>query len=77
VRGKVVKVNEMILGVNWIHLQDGSGSADARTNDLTITTEESAKVGDVITATGVLAVDKDFGAGYKYGAIIENAKLAR
>ncbi len=77
VRGKVVKVNAQILGRNWVHLQDGSGSAGDGTNDLTITTGESVKVGDVITVTGVLAIDKDFGAGYKYGAIVEEVKLVK
>ncbi len=77
VRGTVVKVNEQIMGLNWVHLQDGSGSADARTNDLTITSGEVAKVGSVITVTGVLAVDKDFGAGYTYRAILENATLVK
>lgn len=77
VRGKVVKVNEQILGRNWIHVQDGSGSADGRTNDLTITTGETVKVGDLITVTGVLAVGKDFGSGYVYDAILENAKVTR
>lgn len=77
VRGKVVKVNNQILGRNWIHLQDGSGSAEAHTNDLTITTEDVANVGDVVTLKGVLAIDKDFGAGYAYAAIIENARLVK
>jgi hypothetical protein len=77
VRGKVVKVNDQILGRNWIHLQDGSGSAAGGTNDLTITTGEAVKVGDVITVTGVLAVEKDFGAGYAYGAIVENGKVIK
>lgn len=75
VRGKVVKVNTGILDRNWVHLQDGSGSAADRTNDLTITTDADVKVGDVVTFTGVLAVGKDFGAGYSYDAILENAKL--
>jgi hypothetical protein len=77
VRGKVVKLNENILGRNWIHLQDGSGSATDRTNDLTITTGDTVKLGDVITITGVLAVDKDFGAGYAYSAIVENANVVK
>lgn len=77
VRGTVVKVNDNILGRNWIHLQDGSGSAGDRTNDLTITTGEVLKVGDVITMTGLLAIDRDFGAGYAYGAIVENAKVVK
>lgn len=75
VRGKVVKVNTGILDRNWIHLQDGSGSAADRTNDLTITTDADVKVGDVVTVTGVLAVGKDFGAGYAYDAILEKGKV--
>lgn len=73
VRGKVVKVNNGILGHNWLHLQDGSGSAEARTHDITVTTDAVVKAGDVVTVTGVLVLDKDFGAGYAYDAIIEQA----
>jgi hypothetical protein len=77
VRGKVVKFRSGIMGRNWIHLQDGTGSAKDGTNDLTVTTAADAKSGDVLTAAGTLAVDKDFGAGYRYGAIIEGATLSR
>lgn len=75
VRGKVVKVNAQIMGRNWIHLQDGSGSAADGTNDLTITSDADVKVGDLVTVTGVLAAGKDFGAGYAYQAIVENGKI--
>jgi hypothetical protein len=77
VRGKAVKVNNQILGRNWIHLQDGSGSAADRTHDLTITTDAAVKVGDIITVTGVLAIGRDIGAGYAYDAIIEKAKVVK
>ena len=76
VRGKVVKTNDGIMDRNWFHLQDGSGSATDGTNDLTVTTSASVKVGDIVTVSGVLAVKKDFGAGYAYEAILENATLA-
>ncbi|MBK8562351.1 MAG: SH3-like domain-containing protein [Saprospiraceae bacterium] len=69
VTGKVMKVNNMIMGRNWVHLQDGSG----KNLDLTLTTTELAKLGETITMEGVLAVDKDFGAGYKYEYIVEGA----
>ena len=75
VRGKVVKVNSAIMNRNWIHLQDGTGSAADGTNDLTITSDAEVKLGDVVTITGTLAVAKDFGAGYAYQAIVENGKL--
>ncbi len=77
VRGKVVKFSGGIMGRNWIHLRDGSGAAADKTNDLLVTTTEQAKVGDVITAKGVVRVDKDFGAGYVYKALVEDAALQR
>lgn len=73
VKGKVVKFNSGIMGTNWIHLQDGTGDAANGTNDLTITTDDVVQVGDVITVSGVVAVDKDIGAGYSYEVIVENA----
>ena len=71
VRGKVVKFNAMILGTNWIHLRDGTGAAG--TNDLTVTTSGTAQVGDTVLVKGKVTLDKDFGFGYKYDVIIENA----
>jgi hypothetical protein len=73
VRGKVVKFNGGILGRNWMHIQDGTGTAKDGSNDLTITTDAIARVGDVVTATGKIALDKDFGAGYIYATILEGA----
>jgi hypothetical protein len=75
VRGKVVKFNGGIMGRNWIHIQDGSGAAADGTNDLLVTSDTAAKVGDVVTVTGTVAVDKDFTAGYAYAVMIENAKI--
>ncbi len=75
VRGQVVKFNGGILDRNWIHIQDGSGDAKDGTNDLALTTQATTKVGDVITATGKLTLNKDIGSGYKYGAILEDAVL--
>ena len=73
VRGKVVKFNGGIMGRNWLHIQDGSGKAADATHDLTVTTDAVVKLGDIVTAKGVLAIDKDFGAGYVYKAILESA----
>ena len=75
VRGKVVKYNPGIMGKNWIHLRDGSGSAADSTNDVLVTTTQSAKLGDVLTVKGVVHTDRDFGAGYAYKVLIEEATL--
>jgi hypothetical protein len=73
VRGKVVKFNGGILGKNWLHIQDGSGSAESGDFDLTVTTQGFASVGDVVLVRGVLSLDRDFGAGYVYPVIVEDA----
>lgn len=77
VQGQVVKVASGIMNRNWIHLQDGSGSESKKTNDLVITSEEAPEVGAVVTFTGTLAKDKDFGGGYKYNAIIEKGRTKK
>ena len=75
VRGKVVKYNPQIMGKNWIHLRDGSGSAATGSNDVLVTTMSQAKAGDVVTVKGVVRTDKDFGSGYSYKVLIEDATL--
>ena len=77
VRGKVAKFNGGILGVNWIHLQDGTGKAADGSNDITVTSTTDTKVGDVITVTGTVAVNKDLGSGYNYPVIIEHASVVQ
>ncbi|MBN1224858.1 MAG: DNA-binding protein, partial [Candidatus Aminicenantes bacterium] len=73
VRGRVVKFTAKIMGRNWIHIHDGTGQEG--TDDLTVTTTKEAKPGDLILVSGKLAVDKDFGAGYFYSLIIEEAAV--
>jgi hypothetical protein len=71
--GTVVKFSADIMGKNWIHLQDGSGQPG--TNDLTITTDQTVPVGQTVEVRGVLIADKDFGFGYKYELIVEDATV--
>ena len=73
IRARVVKYNAQILGKNWLHLRDGSGGEG--TNDLTVTTNAEVKVGDLVLVTGKLTTDRDFGSGYTYAAIVENATV--
>ncbi len=77
VRGKVVKFTGEVMGKNWIHLRDGSGTREGKNDDITVTTTGSAAVGDVILVTGTVRLDKDFGAGYAYPVLIEDAKVAK
>ncbi len=77
IRGKVVKYNPGVMGKNWIHLQDGSGDPAKSTHDITVTSMDTVAKGDVVTAKGVVRIDKDFGAGYTYPIIVEDAKVVK
>ncbi len=77
VKGRVAKVSLGIMGKNWLHLQDGTGSPEKGTHDMLVTTADEAAVGDVVTVTGALRKDKDFGSGYAYEVMIEDAKISK
>ncbi|BDU72751.1 OB-fold nucleic acid binding domain-containing protein [Mesoterricola silvestris] len=77
VQGKVVKFNQGIMGRNWLHLRDGSGADASKDNDVTVTTKDASRVGEVVTVKGVVRLSKDFGSGYTYPVIIEEAKIIR
>ncbi|MBB6462342.1 OB-fold nucleic acid binding domain-containing protein [Flammeovirga kamogawensis] len=73
IKGKVVKVNNGVMKVNFVHLQDGSiGNGKY---DITITTNDDFKVGEVVTIKGTVTLDKDFGSGYVYDVLIEKAVI--
>jgi len=75
IKGQVKKYSAQIMSKNWIHLQDGTDFNGEF--DLTFTTNTEANVGDIIVLEGKVSVDKDFGAGYFYKVIIENAVLIK
>ena len=72
IKGQVTKVNLGIMGKNWIHLQDGTG--DTGSNDLLVTTQETVTLGDIVIFEGTIALNKDFGSGYSYEVLMEDAK---
>jgi len=76
VRGKVVKFSPEIMGKNWIHLRDGSGTVVGKNNDLVITSKDQVKVGAVVTIRGIVHTSKDFGHGYSYDVILEDATVS-
>lgn len=77
VHGQVVKASTGILGKNWLHLRDGSGSAAAGTHDVLVTTLDNAAVGDIVNARGKVRTDVDLGSGYAYAVLIEDASLRK
>jgi hypothetical protein len=78
IRATVVKVNAGVMGKNWVHLRDGSGSAADGSNDLIATSaEQEPKVGEVVVAKGVVRADVDIGAGYAFKVLVENASFGK
>lgn len=75
VKGQVVKISKNIMGKNWIHIQDGTGDPKNSTHDLVVTTMDSAKKGDIVVVEGTAVANKDFGSGYKYVVLMEDAKV--
>lgn len=72
VRGKVTKFTANIMGKNWLHIGDSS-----TLDDLTITTDGTAAIGDIVIAEGKLELDKDYGSGYFYPVILEGASITK
>ena len=72
VRGKVTKFTADVMGKNWLHIRDSSSQ-----DDLTITTDSTAAIDNVIVIEGKLALDKDFGFGYVYPLIVEDATVIK
>ncbi len=75
VRGRVTKYTERVMGQNWLHISDGSG--EGKNNDLTVSTPDVARMGDLVTVTGPVVVDEDLGSGYFYEVMIKGGSVAR
>lgn len=71
IKGLVGKVNKAVMGKNWIHLQDGTNFSG--NFDLTITSQDIVNTDEVATFEGVISLNKNFGSGYFYELIMEDA----
>jgi len=71
VKGEVAKFNAQIMDRNWIHIQDGTEFEGKY--DLTVTSLQGFTVGQVVTLEGILALNRDFGYGYTYELLLEEA----
>ncbi len=71
IKGEVTKFTAAIMDKNWIHLQDGTESNGKF--DLTITSSDNVKVGDIVYLEGKVVLNKDFGYGYFFEVMMEDA----
>jgi hypothetical protein len=74
VRGAVTRFNPSILETNWIHIQDGTEHEGQF--DLAVTTDQTVEPGDIIIVEGKISLNKDFGYGYYYDVLMENATVS-
>jgi hypothetical protein len=75
IRAKVVKINTAVMGTNWVHLRDGTGSATDGGNDVLVTSKDEPKLGDVVVARGVVRADVDLGSGYAFRVLVEDVSF--
>ena len=72
VKAEVTKVLPKIMGKTWVHLKDGDGEEST----LVVTTQaQNIPLGSHVTILGKVSVDKDFGMGYFYACMIEDAAV--
>jgi hypothetical protein len=78
VRGKIVKVVPRIMKMTWLHLQDGTVSLPRKSHDLVVRTKaQPPAMGEIVTIKGTLLSDKDYGSGYRYEVLIDNAEIVK
>lgn len=73
IRGQIVKFNPGILGKNWVHLQDGTSFGNKF--DLVATLDSTVSTGEVVTLECKVTLNKDFGSGYFFDVILEDAVI--
>ena len=75
IKGQITKFSPEIMEINWIHIQDGTESKGIY--DLTITSDETVNVGEVVTFEGMITLNKDLGYGYFYAVLLEDATVKK
>ena len=75
VEGTVTRFTPAVMGKNWLHVSDGTGSSDAGTDDLTVTTAANLEIGDTVRLSGLVSTDVDLGMGYQYAVLLEDAEV--
>jgi hypothetical protein len=76
IHAQVASVSANLMGRNWVHLRDGTGSTTDRTFDLIALSDTLPEVGAVVTARGTVRTDKDLGMGHAFKVVLEDAAFA-
>lgn len=73
VAGNVIKVNRNIMGMDWVHITDNS-IIGGKPAELTITTNSDVSTGQKAVFKGKISLNRDFGYGYRYDILMEEAE---
>ena len=73
ISGLCTKVNTNIMDRNWIHLKADEDAAE----ELVATSKEAPAVGETIVLHAIVRLNKDFGAGYVYPILLEEAIMVQ
>jgi hypothetical protein len=73
VKGKITKISQQIMGRDWVHIEDGTGTKLEKNDKIIFrATQANVAVNDEVVAKGTLHINKDFGYGYFYPVIVED-----
>jgi hypothetical protein len=75
VRARVDRVSRNVMGMNWVHLRDGTGTPAEGNYDVVATSRESPDVGEVVIARGIVRTDVQMGMGHAFKVLVENASF--
>lgn len=73
IRARVDRISLNVMGSNWVHLRDGSGSPEGENYDVVATSTELPKVGDIVVARGVVRTKVDVGMGHAFKVLVQDA----
>jgi len=80
VNGKVVKVLRNVLGKDWLHLQDDTGTSAVPVQRLIVIMKQTnidfAK-GDILLVNGLITANKDVGSGNVFEVVMEEAEIRK
>ncbi len=68
----MTKFTPGIMGRNWLHIMDDSSG-----KDLTVTTDATVELNDVVVIEAKVALDRDFNYGYFYPLLLEEGVVTK
>lgn len=76
VRGEVQKLTEGVMGTNFLHIQDGSGTPEKKNHDIVVLVKENPPaIGTRATFSATVKLNVDYGSGYSFPLLLDEGKV--